>query len=237
MLQEALAQTESPTQSPALQPTSPVVTEDYYVKKLEELVSEMELEQRNSKQENARLVEEVQVLQEQLLSANTSLQKERRLQTELEQEIILLRERLNSPNGRMQGSIHECGYAKDTRLETLEEAPNHESVQVSGTRSPEAEEVSSETIQNIAALHSSVLDQQLNIVQREKDRISDIWMDQMTANEAATCSIEAEKLWLANELQNYIGALAIQDEVVSAICMGIKEFEADIENRRRSITC
>lgn len=62
-------------------------------------------------------------------------------------------------------------------------------------------------------------------------------MEQMTANEAAARSIEAEKLWLANEIQSYIGALAIQDEVVSSICMGIREFEADIENRRRPITC
>lgn len=194
----------------------------------------MESEQKNTKQENARLREEVQVLQEQLLSANTSLQKERRLQTELEQEIILLRERLNSPNGHMQeASIHECGYARDTCDDGVS---NQESA--SGTRSsekPGAEEVSAEAIQNFSALHSSILDQQLDIVQREKDRISGIWMEQMTADEAATRSIQAEKLWLANELQNYIGALAIQDEVVSAICMGIKEFEADIENRRRPI--
>jgi hypothetical protein len=45
--------------------------------------------------------------------------------------------------------------------------------------------------------------------------------------------MKAEKLWLAKELQNYIGTLAVQDEVVSAICTGIKEFETDIENRRR----
>ena len=80
---------------------------------------------------------------------------------------------------------------------------------------------------------SSLLGEQLEIVQREKDRMSEVWMEQLTANDDSTEAMKAEKLWLAKELQNYIGTLAVQDEVVSAICTGIKEFETDIENRRR----
>ena len=235
MMQEALSKMESKTQPSSPQPSSPVVTEDYYVKKLEELVNELEIEQKRSKQENARLLEEVEVLQDQLLSANTSLQKERRLQTELEQEIILLRERLNSPNERLHSpneDMHECGFADNARssVATSDEksgVQNQELEQVNGACSLEKSgtELSFEAIQNFSPRQSPILHQQLDIVQKEKDRISEIWMEQMAAN-------EAEKLWLANELQNYIGALAVQDEVVSAICKGIREFEADIENRR-----
>ncbi|KAG0557463.1 hypothetical protein KC19_11G132500 [Ceratodon purpureus] len=243
-LEEALAKTESQTQSSPSQPSSPVVTEDYYVKKLEELVNEMEIEQKKCKQENARLLEEVHGLQDQLLSANTSLEKERRLQTELEQEIILLRERLISSNERLHSpneDMHECGFADNGCSSSIAtddqkfESKNHDLQQGNGattSEKSEAGEVPFEATEKSSPSRISILEQQLDIVQREKDRISDIWMEQMNANEAATRSIEAEKMWLANELQNYIGALAIQDEVVSAICKGIREFEADVENRR-----
>jgi hypothetical protein len=208
------------------------------VKKLEELVNEMEIEQKKSKHENARLLEEVQGLQDQLLSADSSLQKERRLQTELEQEIILLRERLISPNERLHSpneDMHECGFAGIATGDEKSGLENRKSKQANEARSLKesgAGEVSFEATQKFSPRRSSSLDQQLAIVQRERDRITDIWMEQMAANEAATRSIKAEKLWLANELQNYISALAIQDEVVSVICKGIREFEADVENRR-----
>lgn len=197
-------------------------------------MNEMEIEQRKSKQENAGLLEEVQDLQDQLLSANTSLQKERRLQTELEEEIKLLRERLNSPNERLHspnGHMHECGFADNVHTsigisDGISGVQSQKSEQVIGTHyfGRPGKEVSFEAIQNSSPRHSSLLNQQLDIVQRG-DRISDIWIGQMSANEAANN-------WVANELQNYIGALAMQEEVVTAICKGIREFEANIENRR-----
>ncbi|XP_024360207.1 kinesin-like protein KIN-7L isoform X2 [Physcomitrium patens] len=243
-LEEALALTETQMLPPVAQLSPPVVTEDYYVKKLEELVHEMEVEQTNSKQEKVRLQEEVECLQDQLQSANTTLQQELRLRTELEQEVLLLREKLNSPNIHMQSSIHECGFAKnlhsDEGFRTTDEislSRKHETGELEELRSLESsdkEEAYYEEVKTLAPRCSSISDMQLDIVGIE-DRKSEIWMEQITGIAAPTKLIKAERLLLANELQNYIGALAKQDAAISAICMEMKEFEVDIMNRSRPI--
>lgn len=285
-LQESLVQTQTNSSS------SPVLSDDYYVKKLEELVREMETELGHNKQENSRLRSEVQELRAQLFNTNSCLQNARYSRTELEHEIIMLRERLSFFEGRMQdtcvnsrgkadrageflpnnrrssigtsehdnllpeimseglrSSIHRAGMKTQRDRET----GDVESVQSAGTQNHKHIESDSESCQSFgrsrrvlkvgneevaadelfAMQQSSLLGEQLEIVQREKDRMSEVWMEQLTANDDSTEAMKAEKLWLAKELQNYIGTLAVQDEVVSAICTGIKEFETDIENRRR----
>lgn len=279
-LQEALVQTQTNNSS------SPVLSDDYYVKKLEELVREMETELGHNKQENSRLRTEVQELRAQLFNTNSCLQNARYSRTELEHEIIMLRERLSFFEGRMQDTCvnsrgkadhageflpnnrrSSIGTSEHDNPEVLRssipragsktqrdgEAGDVESMQSAGTQIHKHIESDSESCQSfgrarrvlqagneevatdelLAMQQNSLLDEQLEIVQREKDRMSEVWMEQLTANDDSTEAMKAEKLWLAKELQNYIGTLAVQDEVVSAICTGIKEFETDIENRRR----
>ncbi len=277
--------------------------EDYYVQKLEELVSEMEHELAAVKQENSQLRIETNDLRGQLLQTHAALKesaqanidpnveikkpKERLPTLELNQGVgALLRSR--EDGGTMQEedqdnveqgeeasvqrdlkgensmtSFDQTAIVKDTGKQGQKGQCSHRKLD-NGAAAPEMEEkerngqINSSHVHNklegfqgepIArnspmgkenasggeSLHISSQDWQLEILNNEKERISRALMDQLAINEEISRARKEEKLWLAKELQNYMGTLAIQEEAVAAICMGIKEFEIEMEQKRQAI--
>lgn len=89
----------------------------------------------------------------------------------------------------------------------------------------------SETLK-MSGQHISTLDYEPAIQSLEKEKLSKVLLGQLNVNQESIKAMKAEKLQLARDLESYMGALAMHDEVVAAICDEIKEFEKEIATKR-----
>jgi regulator of replication initiation timing len=279
-------------------------SEDYYVQKLEELVSEMEHELAAVKQENSQLRIEIDDLRGQLLQTHAALEESAQANIDPDVEIKKPKERLHTLelnwgvgallcSGEEDGgttqeedqdnveqgeessvqrdlkgensmtSLDQTAIVKDTGKQAQKGQGSHRKLdnEAAATEMEEKErngQINSSHVHNkvegfqgepIArnsprgkenasggeALHISLQHRQLEILNNEKERISRALMEQLAINEEISRARNEEKLWLAKELQNYMGTLAVQEEAVAAICMGIKEFEIEMEQKRQAI--
>lgn len=97
-----------------------------------------------------------------------------------------------------------------------------------------ATEEGSEFIERLkmSGQHISTLDSELAVQSLVQKKISKALIEQLNMNHESMKAMKAEKLRLARDLENYMGALAMHDEVVAAICAEIKEFEKDVGMKR-----
>jgi hypothetical protein len=295
-MQESMVQVRSPILSSN--------SEDYYVQKLEELVSEMENELAAVKRENSQLRIETDDLRGQLLQTHAALEESAQANIDRDVEINKPKERLptlelnrgvgallcsgEEDGGTMQEedqdnveqgeessvqrdlkgessmtSLDQTATVKDAGKQAQKGQGGHRKLdnQAAATETEEKErngQINSSHVHNkvegfqgepIArnsprgkenalggeALPISLQDWQLEILNKEKERISRALMEQLAISEEISRARNEEKVWLAKELQNYMGTLAIQEEAVAAICMGIKEFEIEMEQKRQAI--
>lgn len=107
-------------------------------------------------------------------------------------------------------------------------------IQLLSVEAEVATEDGSEFIERLkmSGQHISTLDSELAVQSLVQKKISKALIEQLNMNHEIMKAMKAEKLRLARDLENYMGALAMHDEVVAAICAEIKEFEKDVERKR-----
>lgn len=80
--------------------------------------------------------------------------------------------------------------------------------------------------------HIATLDRQLAVLYIEKDRIMKALVEELNGKEEIVTTTKLEKIRLAQSLKTFIGEVALHDEVLSAVCLGIHNFEKELEQRR-----